>query len=111
MLRFAFPVVLLFLSLFGCTVSPGVDMPDGRNRVVDIVNDTAVPVAIFQATRARSRDTLGNITIAPRGYASVNFDDGSGACIFDFLATFTDGETVRLDNADVCALSVWRIHQ
>lgn len=47
-------------------------------------------------------DILGRDVLEPGESVVVNFDDGSGACRFDFKGVFADGEEVVSNNIDVC---------
>jgi hypothetical protein len=35
---------------------------------------------------------------------TIDFDDGTGHCMFDFLVTFEDGDQLREDGVDVCTI-------
>jgi len=90
---------------------------DGKNRVVTIENATGVTMNNFyssnSATTAWGPDQLGsNETLAAGSSKNWNFDDGSGACLFDFRAVFIDsaGHThnaVR-NRVNVCTESTFR---
>ena len=86
---------------------------DGQNRVVDIVNQTNAPMQ-FSASNAnqslwRSAQFIST-SIASGGYITLNFDDGTGACIFDFKAGFSNGREARRDNINVCAETAWTLY-
>lgn len=49
-------------------------------------------------------DILGRDVLEPGESVDVNFDDGSGACKFDFKGVFADGEEVVSNNVDVCSV-------
>lgn len=89
---------------------------DGKNREVTIVNSTGVSMNNFyssnSATTSWGPDQLGsNETLAAGSSKAWNFDDGSGACLFDFRAVFIDGaghqhNAVR-NRIDVCTVSTF----
>ncbi len=93
-------------------ISSGGD--DGRNRVVDIVNRTDTPIQQFYASksgqRSKGQDLLTGSAIGPDGYRTLNFNDGSGACVFDFIAEFSNGTETRRDNINVCAETAWTVY-
>ncbi len=86
---------------------------DGRNRVVDIVNGTGSNMTGFYAASSRLRgrgpDRLNGSVIDSGGYLTLNFDDGTAACIYDFRAEFSDGSEQRRDDIDVCIETAWTV--
>jgi hypothetical protein len=36
---------------------------------------------------------------------TININDGTGACKFDFKAVFEDGKSLEKGNVDVCSIS------
>lgn len=78
------------------------------NRVVTIVNETGYVMVEFygsnKGTTSWEEDILGYDVLG--GYESVNidFDDGTGYCIFDFKAVFSDGEEVVSKGINVCEI-------
>ncbi len=88
---------------------------DGYNRVMDIVNQSGVTLTHFYASRASSNswgpDQLGSSTVIYSGeYLTLNFDDGTGACVFDFKARMSGGAEIRRDNINVCVESSWTVY-
>jgi hypothetical protein len=86
---------------------------DGENRVVIIVNDRASDIMRLYASRTTTDDWEENIlaeqTIPAGKRVSINFDDGTGACLFDFRAVFRDSAVVHMFRIDVCREVYWRI--
>ncbi|MCF6303791.1 MAG: hypothetical protein L3J33_00265 [Rhodobacteraceae bacterium] len=86
---------------------------DGRNRVVDIVNRTNAPIQQFYASksgqRSKGQDLLMGSAIGPDGYRTLNFNDGSRTCIFDFIAEFPNGTELRRDGINVCEEVAWTV--
>ncbi len=103
----------VFLALLaGCTTGQNPTTPDSKNRVVDIVNTTAMPLD-FRAVRAENRGLLPRpITgsIGAHHYQTFNFDDGSGACLFDFTAQPQGGAAVVASHFDTCSEVSWVIN-
>ena len=88
---------------------------DGYNRVMDVVNQTGMTMTYFYASRASSNswgpDQLGNSVVRSGQYITINFDDGTGSCVFDFKAHFSNGEDIRRDNINVCAETSWTVYR
>ena len=103
---------ILFLGavLAGCTAAPAPTRPDGKNRVVDVVNTTDAPLQ-FYAVNAERRGAFAvrNFAneIAANYYLSINFVDNSGACQFDMHAALADGTEVTSARFDTCAAAAW----
>ena len=94
----------------------GVAMADNNNREVTIVNSTGVTMNNFYSSNSAvtnwGPDQLGaNETLAAGASKAWNFDDGSGACLFDFKAVFIDGaghthQAIR-QRINVCQVSTF----
>jgi len=84
-----------------------------QNRVVQIINDTNVTMTHFYATNRDQRnwgqDWFGNSVLPSRSSVNVNIDDGTGYCIYDFRALFSDGDEVTNYGFNVCELGSWRV--
>ena len=84
-----------------------------ENRRVKIINETSYTVVRFYGSNAGEdgwqEDVLGEDVIKPGGSVTVNFDDGSGYCKFDFKAVFSDGDSVVRNGIDVCETSTYRL--
>ena len=97
------------LAIAGTWASPA----SAENRRVKIINETSYTVVRFYGSNAGAdswqEDVLGDDVIKPGGSVTVNFDDGSGYCKFDFKAVFSDGDTVEKRNIDVCEFGVYRL--
>ncbi len=107
-------LLVLGVVLAGCSSAPAPHLPDGKNRVVDIVNTAGSPLQ-FTALNAERRGLLRpeviTGTVAANYYLTVNFDDGSGACLFDLHAVFADGRVADAKGFDTCAEVSWVIGQ
>ena len=81
------------------------------NRVMDITNRTGVTMTHFYASNTGQNtwgpDQLGSSVLGSGRFMSINFDDGTGACHFDFRAVFADGDTLIANNVNVCAETGW----
>ena len=84
---------------------------DGRNRVMNITNSTGVTMTRFYASNTgRSTwgaDQLGTTVMYSGSGRRINFDDGTGACMYDFKAIFADGDVLTTSNINVCVQSSW----
>lgn len=104
-------ITLVFgLVLAGCTPVLTPTLPDGNNRVVDIVNTTDAPLqfsAVNAERRGINRQASAVGGVVANYYLTLNFDDGSGACLFDFRAEFADGQSAEVKRFNVCADVSW----
>ncbi len=90
--------------------SPSYGSNDGLNRVVSINNRTGMTMTYFYASSSASStwgpDQLGPSTVVPSGSSiSINFDDGTGACTYDFRAKFSNGQELKKFGVNVCVIS------
>lgn len=104
-------IILVFgLLLAGCTGVQAPSLPDDKNRVVDIVNTTDSPLrftAINAERRGLIRQASAEGDVAANYYLTLNFDDGSGACLFDFRAEFVDGQSAEAKRFNTCTEVSW----
>jgi hypothetical protein len=84
---------------------------DGRNRVMDITNNTGVTMTRFFASNTNQSswgpDQLGTTVMESGMGRRMDFDDGTGACLFDFKAVFADGDVLTSRDINVCVESSW----
>ena len=86
--------------LLAALVTAGADSPvfaqkskDGEDRWVVVVNDRSSDMVRLYAARATTDDWEENMLPRPIRAGSkvrILFDDGTGACLFDFRAVFKD---------------------
>ncbi len=103
-------ILVLGVVLVGCTSAPAPSLPDGKNRVVDIVNTSDAPLqflAVNAERRGLSRQPGVSAAVTGNSYLTLNFDDGSGACLFSFSASFANGQTAEAKTFDTCAEVSW----
>ena len=90
-------------------VSALVQSRDGLNRRVRIHNNTGWTMLRFYASDSRvtswEEDMLGRDTLAAGNSIMMNIDDGSGACLYDFKAEFTNGQVLTRFNVNVCQIA------
>jgi len=81
------------------------------DRQVRIVNDTSLEIVALYGARSGAstpRNILGEATIPSRSAIDVDFDDGSGYCMYDFRAVFDDGSALSRDDVNVCEVGTYR---
>ena len=81
------------------------------DRRVRVVNETGFTMVEFYGsyrdTDSWQEDILGSQVLPSGSSVTVNFDDGTGYCIFDFKAVFSDGDEVTAFNKNVCELATF----
>ena len=86
-------------------VAGAVDASAYDRRVV-VVNNTATAIQEFYASNTGEddwqEDILGKSTLPPSGEMTINIDDGSGYCKYDFRAVFEDGAEAIKAGVNVC---------
>ena len=91
------------------TAVSAVQSRDGLNRRVRIHNNTGWTMLRFYASDSRitswQEDMLGRGTLGAGNSIMMNIDDGSGACLYDFKAEFTNGQVLTRYNVNVCQIA------
>jgi hypothetical protein len=104
--------VAIGIGLSGC-VETGGSVADGYDRNVLVVNQSRKTVyRFFGSNVGRSsweEDILGSVVLNPGRSISINFDDGSGYCNFDFKVVFSDGTYFTESNVNICQISSYTI--
>jgi hypothetical protein len=87
---------------------------DGYNREVRIYNHTGEDIIWFYGSRTSTssweEDILGSDILPAGSSVLIDFDDGTGACRFDFKAEFADGDAEFAWNQIVCRISSYTFH-
>jgi hypothetical protein len=82
---------------------------DGQNRRVRIHNQTGWTMTHFYASDSRvddwQEDMLGSSVLGAGSSITMNIDDGSGACLYDFKARFTNGQELTRMRINVCEIA------
>lgn len=82
---------------------------DGYDRRVLIKNRTGWTMLRFYASDSRTddweEDILGEDVLENGRDLRINIDDGSGACVYDFKAQFTNGQELTRFRINVCEIS------
>lgn len=97
------------IAVTAAAASAPVQSRDGRNRRVRIHNTTGwTMLRFFASNTSRSdweEDILGDDVLANNASIVLNIDDGTGACLFDFKAEFTNGQELIRNNVNVCEIA------
>ena len=79
------------------------------DRRVVISNATGQTIWRFYGSRTSTssweEDILGSNVLQNGSSVNINFDDGTGACMFDLKAEFRDGSSRVEPGVNVCAVS------
>jgi hypothetical protein len=101
-------VAVALLSSFGVEA-------EAQDRRVTIVNETRFDIVEFYGSNVDAKtweeDILGSDVLPAGSSVVINFDDGTGYCLFDFRAVFEDGDVLEEQNVDVCEISTFRYHE
>jgi hypothetical protein len=85
------------------------------DRHVTIINDTSYDIVRFYGSQVDAKtweeDILGQDVLHPGASVDINFDDGTGYCMFDFRAIFEDGDELVRNNINVCEIGTYRYHE
>ncbi len=110
-----FNVGLSALSIgFAILLSTGADAGsnDGLDRSLRIRNSSSQDMVEFYASNKGTgnweEDILGLDVLRAGRSMTVNIDDGSGYCRYDFKAVFSDGSVKTDWGVNVCAISSFR---
>ena len=78
---------------------------------VDIFNQTGFTMTKFYASITKSNsweeNILGHDSLDDGDTQSIDIDDGSGKCVFDFKAVFKGGATSEKRGVNVCAITAF----
>ena len=76
------------------------------NRNVVITNATGQTIWRFYGSRTTTssweEDILGSTVLSNGSSVNIDFNDGTGACLFDMKAEFRDGSSQVLSDVNVC---------
>jgi hypothetical protein len=103
-LVFSLPVLLPAAAMSADTPATANSAePASTERALKIVNNTRSLLTELYTSpvdaAAWGADQLGNMRIAAGGNVTVNLRSGEGACLFDVMMVFSDGEkVVRREN-------------
>ncbi len=121
LVRFAKELETLFMknyilaaSLLGMTIASSASAL-AADRKVTIKNETGYAIVEFYGSNSGADDWEENILAGQRlnhgESIDVNFDDGTGNCMFDFLAVFEDGDQLTKEDVDVCKIGTFTFNE
>lgn len=97
------------LVLSAVAVTLATTAASALDRRVRVHNKTSYIIEQFYASNVGAKsweeDILGRDVIHPGQYWTINIDDGTGYCKYDFLAVFEDGEQVTKRAVNVCEVT------
>lgn len=99
------------VGLSACMDSSGADTGGSvqANRNVVIENATGQTIWRFYGSRTSTssweEDILGTTVLSSGSAVTIDFDDGTGACMFDLKAEFRNGGSIVESNVNVCTVS------
>ena len=96
------------LSLAAALFASTIGSAGAMERKVQINNQTSYTIVEFYASNTGTNDwqedILGSDVLPSGSSVSINIDDGSGYCKYDFLAVFDDGDQLVSADNNVCEL-------
>lgn len=102
-----FRSALLSALIFGASSLTGVATAADRN--VEVYNKTKTTLVAFYASRVSTNDweedILGDDILEPGQSVTIDVDDGTGSCVYDFKGEFEDGEDVISRKVNVCEVA------
>lgn len=82
-----------------------------QDRRVVIINNTGFTMVNFYASNSSrtswEEDILGSDVLRSGQRVRINIDDGTGACLFDFKAVFSDGDELIRQGINVCQITTY----
>lgn len=82
-----------------------------KDRKVNIINKTGVTITALYASNVDEtswqENMLGNSTLKDDDNIEANINDGTGACVFDLKAEFSDGDEVVERKLNVCEVGTF----
>ena len=101
MARHFLPLTLA-LALSAATAVPALAL----DRRMTIENQTGVTMTRFygsnKGTKSWEEDILGEDVLPSGSSVKINFDDGTGYCVYDLKAVFEDGDEVTQAGVNIC---------
>ena len=93
-------------AILACSTVAASAYSDSYGREIVLVNKSSKTITEFFASNIRrdtwEEDMLGDYVLRPGETVRLNMDDGTGFCLFDFKATFTNGTTLVRRKVNIC---------
>jgi hypothetical protein len=99
------------VALSACVDTSNASSASGiiADRNVVIANATGRTIWRFYGSRSSTssweEDILGSTVLSNGSSVNIDFDDGTGSCIFDMKAEFRDGSSIVESGVNVCSVS------
>jgi len=94
--------------IFAMALLSSVGSASALDRRVRIINNTGYTIVRFygshQDATTWQEDILGNDVLPSGSSVTINFDDGTGYCMFDFRAEFEDGDVLEKYGINICEI-------
>lgn len=106
--------LLLAISISMLLGIPSLALADTNyDRRVIVTNESSFDVKEFYASRVSTDDWEENIVedkpLKSGDTGRFDFNDGSGACLFDFKIVFEDGDIGTASSINVCKITTYYI--
>jgi len=105
-LKLFFAALLMSMSVFTSAAAA-----DDLDRRVRIVNETGYTIVRFFASHTDAQswqeDILGSDVLPSGSTVVINFDDGTGYCVFDLRAEFDDGDVLEKYDVNICEIGTF----
>ena len=119
MIRFtAFARSAFAVAAFGAiaAASPSLaQSSDGFDRRIAIDNNSGQTILYVRGSPVSASsfggDRIPNQTLGHGGSTIVDFDSGTGDCMYDLRVTLTNGRNIDRMNVNVCRVSRWTINR
>lgn len=99
---------VLAACMTGLIALGAVTQASAADRHVVIKNKTSYTMVRFYASRSSTsdweEDILGDSVLRSGKSVRINIDDGTGACIYDFKAVFSNGNEATRGKINVCEI-------
>lgn len=86
-------------------------LADNLDRKLEVINQTGFTIVAFYGSHTDAgtweENIFGGEVLASGQSVVVNFDDGTGYCVFDIRAEFDDGDVLEEYGVNVCELETF----
>jgi hypothetical protein len=98
---------LAVLALAASAALAGPSLAEDRR--ITVQNDTGFAIVKFYGSKDGAADwqenILGQSVLESGSSVKIDFDDGTGTCVFDFRVVFDDGDELVKTAVNVCEVS------